>query len=211
MWRVRRREPARPGWPPEWDGHANGGAWRLPAREARGGALHAPRAIASFSSPSCAGVAELADASDSKSEVAQATWGFDPPLRHHHFNDLRRLTSSPTIAKSGDCAGTVRVLTWSEARRATPSARSASETMASEGHVTRAAPGGPSPPTQRPACVFSRRPRRQQRHRGLVITGRTRRSLHQHEATDQRTPWYRKPDEVQPRIQPSARRARPFQ
>ena len=35
----------------------------------------------------------------SKSGVAQATWGFDPPLRHHHFDELRRFASSPPIDK----------------------------------------------------------------------------------------------------------------
>ena len=40
-----------------------------------------------------AGVAELADAPDSKSGVAQAAWGFKSPLRHHVRNGSR--ASSP--------------------------------------------------------------------------------------------------------------------
>ena len=48
-----------------------------------------------------AGVVKLADARDSKSRGLYRPWGFDSPLRHHRFNELRGSSETGNPAGSG--------------------------------------------------------------------------------------------------------------
>src|SRR6516162_7866229 len=70
--------------------------------------LPRPTPLASLLFPR-AGVAELADARDSKSREAQTSCGFDPHLRHHVFKHLRAghvLRIRPWSSRLyGNCAG----------------------------------------------------------------------------------------------------------